>query len=650
MTKLEEMKKLVEEVNYYSYAYYTLDKPLISDNEWDKLYFRLVALEKETGIVLPNSPTVRVGGEPLSEFNKVPHTHKIYSLDKAQSLGELDEWEERNQKLFRFKPIYSVEYKYDGLNLSLLYKNGELVLASTRGNGFIGEDVTSQVKTVRTVPLTIGFKGEVEVQGEVVMRISELNRYNQTSNEPLKNARNAAAGAIRNLDPKVTAKRNLDFVAYNINFIEGKALKTIEEMHNFLIENKFFVGSFFKIANGIGEVKTIISEVGLTKDSLDILIDGMVIKVNDYHVRDELGNTEKFPRASIAFKFEANEASTMLNSVTWQVGRTGKLTPVAELEPVELAGVTIKRATLNNYNDIVRKGVKLHSRVFLRRSNEVIPEILALAEEFNDSEPIIKPNKCPVCGSTLTETEADLFCPNHNGCAKQIIERLTHFVSRDAMNIDGLSRKTIEQLHANFNVKNFSDLYKLTREQVASLEGFKDKKIDNYFASLERSKTPDLANFIFALGIDNVGKKTAKQLASRFKSIEGLMKATKAELADLNDIGELTAQYITHYFFDENNLFEIESLREAGVKVKNKTNSDTQLKLAGIKFVLTGTLPTLKRNDAAKIIEENGGEVMSSVSKNTDLVLAGADAGSKLDKAVSLGIKIISEDEFLKMV
>ena len=646
----EEMQYLIKKINYYSYAYYTLDQPLISDNEWDELYFRLKKLEEESGIVLPNSPTQRVGAEPLNEFIKVIHPHKIYSLDKAQSLSELDEWEERNEKIIQFSPVYTVEYKFDGLNLSLLYKGGVLVLATTRGNGLVGEDVTAQIKTVRTVPLQIDFKGEVEVQGEVVMRLSELDKYNKTATEPLKNARNAAAGAIRNLDPKVTAKRNLDFVAYNINYIDDMVINSQQGMHQFLIDNKFYVGDYFKIAHSIDEVKQLIQSVAQTKDELDILIDGMVIKVNDMLVRAELGNTEKFPRASIAFKFEANEASTILNGVTWQVGRTGKLTPVAELEPVELAGVTIKRATLNNYNDILRKKVKLNSRVFLRRSNEVIPEILALAEEFEDSKPIEKPTFCPVCGTELVETDADLFCPNHNGCSKQIIERLTHFASRDAMNIVGLSRQTITQLIERFGVKHFSDLYNLNVEQISQLDGFKDKRIDNFLSGLEKSKHPELANFIYALGIDNVGKKTAKQLAKRFKTLDALMSAPYSDIANLYDVGDVVANYIIRYFKDKDNKAEIDLLKDVGFTVKEEKELEGNLKLAGLKFVLTGTLPTLKRNDAMKLIETNGGEVISSVSKTTDFVLAGDEAGSKLSKAKDLGIKIITENEFLHMI
>lgn len=651
MEKIEEIKQLIEQINKYSYAYYTLDNPIISDKEWDALYDKLVALEKETGIILENSPTQRVGGEPIDKFKKVVHTHRVMSLDKAQSYGELDEWQDKNEKILRFDPSYSVEYKFDGLNLSLLYKQGKFVQASTRGNGMVGEDVTEQVKTIRTVPLVIPFKGEVEVQGEAVMRLSELAKYNKENSEPLKNARNAAAGAIRNLDPKETAKRRLDFVAYNINYIDGYKIDYQQDINKFLKDNLFYVGDYFKIATSIDEVKSLISVVEKEKNKLDILIDGMVIKINSMKIREELGSTAKFPRGCIAFKFEAEETSTMLNDVTWQVGRTGKLTPVAELEPVELAGVTIRRATLNNYNDIIRKNVKLHSRVFIRRSNEVIPEILALAEEYNDSKPIDKPSTCPVCGSKLEETEADLFCPNHNGCNKQIIERLTHFVSRDAMNIVGLSRKTIETLHFKYNVTHFSDLYLVTKNQLEQLEGFKDKKIDNFYKGLEASKNPQLSNFIFALGIDNVGKKTAKQLALRFKSLQNLMKANKDELIKMNDIAELTALYITHYFADKNNIEEIESLKNIGVKIANaKMVSENNNKLAGLKFVLTGTLPTLKRNQATEIIENNGGEVMSSVSKTTNFVLAGEDAGSKLEKAEKLGINIINEAEFLKML
>ena len=386
--KIERMKVLIEKVSKASYDYYVLDNPTISDKEWDALYYELLDLEKETGIVLENSPSQKVGGETLDKFKKVTHKNKLYSLSKAQTAEEIIDWSTRNQNIFNFDEEYSVEYKFDGLSLAITYDNGKLVQAATRGTGDVGEDVTEQVKTIRTVPLSIDYKGLVIVQGEGIIKLSELEKYNNSTDDKLKNARNAVAGAIRNLDPKITAKRRLDFFAYNINYAPDITFESQDEMFNFLKQQGFLVGKFFKIVNNIEEILELIKKTEKVRNSLDYLIDGMVIKINKTNVRERLGATEKAPRWAVAYKFEAEETSTILESITWQVGRTGKITPVAELEATELCGVTIKRATLNNYNDIQRKKVKLGDRVFIRRSNDVIPEILSVAETYTHSKAI----------------------------------------------------------------------------------------------------------------------------------------------------------------------------------------------------------------------------------------------------------------------
>lgn len=648
----EKMLNLIEKIQEASYNYYVLDNPIMSDKEWDRLYDELIKLEKSTGIVLPSSPTNKVGGDPLDKFEKVTHLRKLMSLDKAQSYEEIFDWNDRNQKLKTYKTEFSVEHKFDGLSLALTYQNGNLVIGATRGNGEIGENVTEQVKTIRTIPLTIPFKGTVIVQGEGIMKLSELEKYNLTSNEPLKNARNAAAGAIRNLDPKQTKSRNLDFFAYNINYIEDVRFDSQSQEHQFLIDNGFMVDPLFEIVQSVEEIKNIINKVAVDKKSYDFLIDGLVIKINNVKVREELGETQKFPRGMLAYKFEAEETTTILNDVTWQVGRTGKLTPVAELEPVELAGVTVSRATLNNYSDIQRKKVKIGSRVFIRRSNEVIPEILGIAQEFPECKVINKPAVCPSCGATVVEGNIDIYCPNHFGCPKQIVERLTHFSSRNAMDITGFSIKTIEQLYSLFNVNSYSSIYNLTSEMLYKLEAFKDKKVTNVLKSIENSKTPDLNRFIYALGIDNVGIKTAKQLASHFKTFENLKNATVDQLVELNDISYITANGIVEYFKDQNNILELEKLEISGVKPKEhklaKSMSDSIF--SGKKVVLTGTLQTLSRPKATEILENLGAEVVSSVSKNTDFVIVGQDAGSKLQKAISLNVKTLNEQEFLNYV
>ncbi len=645
---IEKMQILIEKINKASYSYYVLDNPIISDKEWDKMYYELLDMEKETGIILSNSPSQKIGGDVLDGFQKITHTNKLMSLGKAQSTKEILDWDKRNQNLISFDREFSVEYKFDGLSLAITYENGKLVRAATRGNGEIGEDVTAQVKTIRTVPLEIDYKGLIIVQGEGIIKLSELEKYNSETDEKLKNARNAVAGAIRNLDPKITAKRRLDFFAYHINHSPDKKFNSQKEMYEFLKSQGFLVSNYFHIVNTVDEINKLISQTEKTRNSLDFLIDGLVIKVNDISIRSALGETEKVPRWAVAYKFEAKETSTILNAITWQVGRTGKITPVAELEPTELCGVTIKRATLNNYNDILRKKVKIGDRVFIRRSNDVIPEILSVAESYNTSKTIEKPTNCPCCGATLLDTETELYCPNHLGCRTQIVLKLVQFASRNAMNIEGLSIKTLEQLYDKFKVSSFSDLYKLTEQKLSELDGFKDKKIANILSSIESSKHPKLSNFIFSLGIDGIGVKTAKQLAKHYKSINKLQNASIDELITLDDIAEITATDICYYFNDEQNKAELNELLNHFVSIEEVENNITEGFFSGKKVVLTGTLKNFSRDEASEIIERQGGSTSSSVSKATNIVLAGENAGSKLDKARSLGIYIMSEEEFLK--
>lgn len=647
---IKKMQELCEKINKASVAYYVNDNPIMSDKQWDILYNQLLEMEQQTGVVLPNSPSQKVGGDALDKFEKVKHISKLYSLDKAQTLEEIEDWLNRNLNIAHFEQEFSVEYKFDGLPIAVLYENGVLVQALTRGNGEVGEDVTKQAKTIRSLPLTIACKDKVVVQGEVVMKLSELEKYNKNAEEKLKNARNASAGALRNLDPKVTASRNLDFYAYNINFSEGIIFESQEQIHNFLVEQNFLVENFFEIVTSIEQIEEIIKQKDVQRHNLDFLIDGLVIKINDKKIQAELGFTAKFPRAMIAYKFEAEETSTKLLDITWQIGRTGKLTPVAELEPTELCGVTIKRATLNNFNDILRKKVKIGDDVFVRRSNEVIPEILSVAQTFENSKIIEKPTKCPVCGSNLVETVANLYCPNHLNCSKQIIGRLTHFASRNAMNIEGLSVKTIELLHDKYKVSTFADLYRLTKEQLMSLDGFKDKKAENIISGIEKSKSPELANLIFALGVEGVGNKMAKVLANQFLSIERLSRATVEELDNIPDIAELTATDIVEYFSDEFNINQIEQLFAVGVCPVKTSQEVVESKFTGKKIVLTGGLDNYSRPDATALIEKLGGICTSSVSKSTNFVLAGKDAGSKLIKAQELGIEILDEQQFIQIL
>lgn len=644
---MDKMRELVDILNKYAYEYYVLDNPTVSDGEYDKLYDELKKLEEKTGVVLFDSPTKRVGGEPISTFKKHKHIKRLYSLDKATTEEELAAFDNRI-KGDGEEIEYTVEYKFDGLTVCITYEDGKFVRATTRGNGVIGEDVTAQVLTIKSYPMQINYKGVMEVQGEAVMRLSVLEKYNETASEPLKNARNGAAGAIRNLDPKVTASRKLDIMFYNVNYMSEGGMKTQTECVEFLRNNGFKVHPFLRVVKGLDGVKEAIKEIEVGRKKLDVLTDGAVVKVNDFSLREKFGFTDKFPRWAIAFKFEAEEVTTILKDVIWQVGRTGKLTPLGIVDPVELGGATVKKATLNNYGDLMRKKVKIGARVLIRRSNEVIPEILGTTEVFPDSKEVDKPSVCPYCGTELKEIGANLFCPNSH-CRPRVIAKLANFACKSGMNIDGFSEKTAGVLYDNFGVENFSDLYNLDREKVLSLDGFKDAKTDNLLAAIEKSKNPPLENFIFALGIGSIGKKTAKDVAKRYGDIENLKNATKEELIQIDDIGEVIADGIYKFFSDPANVSEIEKLYAAGVKpiYENAVSAGV---FSGEKVVLTGTLSEFKRDEAAAIIEKLGGEIMSGVSKNTTLVVAGESAGSKLDKAKALGIKIIDEEKFKSLI
>ena len=644
---IERMRELVDILNKYAHEYYVLDNPTVSDKEYDLLYDELVRLEEKTGEILFNSPTKRVGGAPISAFKKHKHVQRLYSLDKATDEKTVLDFNDKILKAID-NPVYTVEYKFDGLTICLTYENGQFVCASTRGNGIEGEDVTAQILTVKSFPLVIDYKGKVEVQGEAIMRLSVLEEYNRTADEVLKNARNAVAGAIRNLDPKVTERRRVEIMFYNVNYIEGGELFSQVECVDFLKKNGFKVHPYFAVCDNIDAVMSAIKDIENSRKTLDILTDGAVIKVNDFSVRKKLGSTDKFPRWALAYKFEAEEVTTMLKNIVWQVGRTGKLTPLGILEPTELGGATVRRATLNNYGDIQRKGVKINSRVLIRRSNEVIPEILGTTELYNDSKEVEKPKVCPFCKSQLNEVGANLFCPNDN-CRPRVIAKLTNFACKNGMNIEGFSEKTAGILFDKFSLKTFSSLYKLDREKIRLLDGYKDSKTDNLFNAIEKSKTVEFANFIYALGIENVGRKTAKDLAEKFADFKSLILATKEELLTIEDVGEVVADCIVSYFDSEENMRDIEELFCLGVAISYPKKNNTGV-FSGEKVVLTGTLSEFTRDDAVKIIESLGGEVLSSVSKKTTIVLAGENAGSKLSKAKELNIKIIDEEYFKSLI
>lgn len=650
------MRPLVDALNAASYAYYTQGNSPLADMQWDALYDQLQALERESGLTLQDSPTHRVGGEPLQGFAQHTHISRLWSMDKVQSLDALQEWIDRTERLAGRSDLdYYVEYKFDGLTLNLTYDGGKLIQAATRGNGVTGEAILPQARTVRTVPLSIPYQGLLEVQGECIMRLSELERYNQSAREPLKNARNAAAGALRNLDPQVTASRHLDAFFYQIGTIDNPPYRTQPEMLDFLRQNGFQVSPYLGRPRNREEITRCIEEIERQRSQLDWLIDGVVIKVGDFALREQMGFTEKFPRWAVAYKFKAEECVTTLRSVEWQLGRTGKLTPVANLDPVDFYGVTVNRATLNNWGDIQRKQVAIGAPVWIRRSNDVIPEIMGRMGETEEGEtPIEKPEICPACGERLTERGAHLFCMNRLSCKPQAVQRIDHFAGRDAMDIDGLSEKTAEQLYDELGVRDPADLYHLSIDEVKELDGFaalKDgtpgRKARNLFAALEKSKDCALDAFLFAIGIPNVGRKTARDLAAHFGSLEKLQAATQEQLTAIPDVGDIVAQSVTEFFSFPENLTMIQRLLKVGVTPR-MAEGKAEGVFSGKSVVVTGTLPTLSRKEAEDMIRAHGGTAASSVSKKTAFVVAGEAAGSKLTKAQSLGIEVIDEAELLR--
>ena len=645
----EQMRSLVDQLNAAARAYYYSAEPIMSDKDYDAMYDRLLLLEKETGITLPDSPTHRVGAEALTAF--APHTHisRLWSMDKVQSIDALDEWVKRTEKLAGTSNLtYYVEYKFDGLTLNLTYEDGVLKQAATRGNGVTGEAILPQARTIRTVPLTIPYKGLLEVQGECIMRLSTLEKYNATAAEPLKNARNAAAGAIRNLDPAVTASRKLDAFFYQVGTIDEPPYDDQPGMLEFLRENGFPVSEYLGCPHDRESLIACIKEIEAARPTLDYLIDGVLIKVGDFALRDQMGYTDRFPRWAVAYKFEAEETTTTLNEVTWELGRTGKLTPLAHVEPVDFYGVTVRKATLNNYGDIQRKRVAIGAPVWIRRSNDVIPEIMGRVGEVEEGETeIVPPTHCPACGSELVERGAHLFCLNRANCRPQAIARMSHFASREAMDIEGLSEKTIAQLYDQMNVRDCADLYQITLEEALTLEGFKQRKAEKLLSALDKSKSCTLDAFLHAIGIPNIGRKTARDLAGTFGTLQKVQEATLEQLVAIPDVGEIVAQSVVEFFSFPENQEMIARLLSAGVKPQEAAGKAEGI-FSGMSIVVTGTLPTLSRKEAEDLIRAMGGTAAGSVSKKTAFVVAGEAAGSKLTKAESLGIEVIDEAELLR--
>ncbi len=652
---MERMRELIDKIKELNYHYYTLDDPLVSDTEYDALYYELRDLEETEGVILEDSPTQVVGDKVLDKFVKHTHLGRLYSLDKAQSYEEIEAWMQRANRL-REEYInsnsdklpeieYVVELKFDGLTINLTYNNGKLINAATRGTGVIGEEILPQVKTIKSIPTSIDYKGLIEVSGEGVMPLSSLKKYNETNEEKLKNARNAAAGALRNLDPKVTRSRHLECYLYNITYIQEDIIDSQIEVFNFLKENGFNTYPFLEKVKDFQSLIQVIEKIGTLRKEIDVLTDGVVIKINDFRTRQVLGYTNKFPRWAIAYKFEAEKYTTIIKEVIWNVGRTGKVTPVALLDPVDIDGVTVQRATLNNYDDILRKKVRLGSEVIIRRSNDVIPEILtAIDEDLDGTTEIEKPVYCPYCHTKLIYDNVHIYCPNAIDCKPQMSARLTHFASREAMNIEGLSEKTIEKMIEVLDISEIDDLYDLTADDLYKLEGFKDKKVNNTLESIEKSKNVKLSSFIYALGIPNVGVKTAQDLVEYFNSLENIKNASFEELIKVNDIGDITAKGILDYFNDEHIEYALRKLLDKGI-IFEEMDEEKSDELEGLTIVVTGTIEGYNRKEIQDTLKNMGAKVTSQVSNSTDLVLAGKSAGSKLTKAKELNIKVYENQE-----
>ncbi|WP_160680190.1 NAD-dependent DNA ligase LigA [Clostridium sp. C8-1-8] len=662
MDKIKRIEELVEELNKYAYEYYTLSNPSVSDKDYDRRYDELVTLERETSYVLPYSPTQRVGDTALAEFSKYTHKARLWSLDKAQTLEELKEWHNRNVKFVEDYnrshedklPVlrYIVTKKFDGLTINCTYDvNGVLIKAATRGTGEIGEDVTAQAKTIKSLPLKINSSDVLEIHGEAIMTKEAFDRYNEVSEVPLKNLRNGAAGALRNLNIKETAKRNLSAFFYDVGYKEGTPFRSYEEMMNFIKEKGFPIDDYMKICHTMEDIEREIEYIKDIRFDLNYDIDGAVVAIDDMRTRELLGYTIKFPKWAIAFKFEAQEATTKLLDVEWNVGRSGRVSPTALLEPVELAGVTVKRATLNNMDDVRRKGVLIGAEVFVRRSNDVIPEIMGVAgEPGEDTREIVPPETCPACGSHIILNGAHYFCENTLSCKPQMVKTIVHYASREAMNIEGFSEKTAEQLFEKLDIKSITDLYKLEKESLLTLEKFGEKKAQNLLNAIESSKDCQLHSFIYALGIPNVGVKTAKDLVKRFKNIYNLEKATYDELISVSDIGGIVAKSIIDFFSEEKVIATINELLELGVTPKYEENEVKENPFEGKTVVVTGSLASYSRTEIKEKLESLGAKVSGSVSKKTDYVIVGEDAGSKYTKALELGLKILSEEDFNSLI
>lgn len=648
-------QELRDKLNYYSRKYYVDDDPEIEDYEYDMLQRELKAIEdKYPDLVTPDSPTVRVGGSAENLFSKVEHRVRMESLQDAFSFAEIEEFDRRVRETER-DVHYVVEPKIDGLSVSLEYTNGVLTRGSTRGDGDVGEDVTANLRTVRSIPLKIKTPLPfLEVRGEVYMPksvfASLVTRQELDGEKPFKNPRNAAAGSLRQKDSKVTAGRGLDIFVFNVQQIEGTELSSHKQSLDFLREQGFHTIPFYTRFDNITDVISELKRIGEIRSGLEYDIDGAVIKVDDFAQRERLGSTSKFPKWAVAFKYPPEEKTTKLVDIEIGVGRTGVLTPTAVFEPVLLAGSTVSRATLHNQDFITEKDIRIGDEVAIRKAGDIIPEVVRVVLHAENSVPYILPSICPSCSTPVIreEGEAAVRCVNPE-CPAQLLRNVIHFCSRDAMDIEGLGDALVEKFISENLISNVADIYDITAGEIMMLEGHQEKSAKNLVEAIERSKQNDLSRLLFALGIRHIGQKAAKLLSEHFGDIDSIIAASEEEIAEIDGFGGIMAKSAAEFFSMTQTADLIERLKAAGVNMKSlKEKSDDQ-RFAGLTFVLTGTLPTLSRKEATEIIENLGGKASSSVSKKTSYVVAGEEAGSKLQKATDLGIPVITQDDLLKM-
>lgn len=649
------IKELTKQLEYHNNLYYNMDEPEISDFDYDKMLRELENLEEQfPTLKSPLSPTNRVGGNAGEKFSPVTHTVVMESLHDSFSHDELRDFD---RKVREVSPNvqYVVEPKFDGLSVSCEYENGVFVRGSTRGDGTTGEDVTDNLMTIKSLPKRIANAPEyLEVRGEVYMSFESFNeltkRQEENEEKTFKNPRNAAAGSLRQKNAKITAQRKLDIYVFNIQQVRGAELTTHSQSLNYLTELGFPT-AFYNVYDNIDDVISEIERIGDMRGSFDYAIDGAVVKVNSFETRSLLGSTAKYPKWAEAYKYPPEEKPTKLLNIEINVGRTGVLTPVGNFEPVLLAGTTVSRATLHNKDFIEEKGICVGDTVIIRKAGEIIPEVLSVKEHSENAVPFEFPSLCPSCGSPVSqdEGEAAIRCTNTD-CPAQLMRHLIHFVGRDAMDIDGLGPAVLEQLVNEGLVKSPADLYRLKAEDISSLERMAEKSANNLISAVEKSKENELYRLVFALGIRNIGLKAAKLLCENFPTIDDIMNAKAADFETIDGFGEVMALSIENYFALDGTKELISDLKSLGLKMKSSAPKSNSGIFSGKTFVLTGTLPTMKRSEASKIIEENGGKTSSSVSKKTSYVLAGEEAGSKLTKAQSLGITIITEDEFKAML